>query len=54
MTMTPTAKRLLSTTIRELRSRLLVDLHDATESAYRLQVRPQDSGLSRAAHVRRK
>ena len=54
MTMTPAAKRQLSTTIRELRTRLLVDLHDATEGAYRFQLRPQEAGLSMAARVGRR
>src|SRR2546422_3347366 len=37
-TLTPEAKQLLSRTIRELRPRLLRDLHDAAESRYRLSV----------------
>ena len=39
MPMTPTAKKALSTTIRSLRERLLTDLHNATESAWRLATR---------------
>ena len=46
--MTPEAKKALSSTIRGLRQRLLEDLHVATESAYRLLVRPQDAGLDEA------
>lgn len=51
--MTPKAKGTLSTKIRELRARLLDDLHAATETAYRLSVRPRDAGLDEAARVRR-
>jgi Eco57I restriction-modification methylase len=53
MTMTPDAKRALSTTIRALRERLLTDLHAATESAYRLSVRIRDAALPEAKRVRR-
>ncbi len=52
--MTPDAKKALSSTIRGLRQRLLDDLHLATESAYRLSVRPQDAGLDEAARTNRK
>ncbi|MCA9632490.1 MAG: BREX-6 system adenine-specific DNA-methyltransferase PglX [Myxococcales bacterium] len=52
--MTPDAKKQLSSTMRALRTALLQDLHDATESAYRLSVRAQDSGLSEAGRGRRK
>ena len=51
--MTPEAKSALSKTIRGLRQRLLDDLHDATETAYRLSVRARDAGLSEAALARR-
>ena len=54
MTMTPEAKRALSTTIRNLRQRLLDDLKDATESAYRLSVRARDAGLDEASKTKRK
>ncbi|WP_411868850.1 BREX-6 system adenine-specific DNA-methyltransferase PglX [Vulcanococcus limneticus] len=54
MAMTPEAKKALSSTIRGLRQRLLDDLHVATESAYRLSVRPQDAGLDEAARTKRK
>lgn len=53
MSMSPEAKRALSSTIRALRSRLLDDLHAATETAYRLSVRARDAGLDEAARVRR-
>jgi len=54
MAMTSDAKRALSSTIRGLRQRLLDDLRIATESAYRLSVRPQDAGLDEAARTKRK
>ncbi len=54
MSMTPEAKRELSSTIRAIRSRLLADLHDATESAYRLSVHEREAGLSEAARAKRK
>ena len=54
MTMTSEAKRALSTTIRNLRQRLLDDLKDGTESAYRLSVRARDAGLDEASKTKRK
>ncbi len=54
MSMTPEAKRELSSTIRAIRSRLLTDLHDATESAYRLSVHEREAGLFEAARAKRK
>jgi len=54
MAMTPESKKGLSSTIRALRQRLLDDLRIATESAYRLSVRPQDAGLDEAARTKRK
>lgn len=54
MAMTPGAKRELSTTIQSLRTRLLSDLHDATESAYRLSVHEREAGLAEAARAKRK
>ncbi len=51
--MTPEAKSALSSTVRGLRTRLLDDLHDATEAAYRLSVRARDAALSEAAGARR-
>lgn len=53
MPMTPDDRRALSTTIRSLRARLLGDLHDATQTAYRLSVRARDAGLDKAARTRR-
>src|SRR5260370_7607437 len=53
MPMTSDAKVDLSTAIRSLRVRLLDDLHDATETAYRLSIRARDAGLNEAARVRR-
>ncbi len=61
MTMTPEAKKALSTTIRGLREHLVGlpgapdagALHAATESAYRLSVRAQDAGLPEAARIQR-
>jgi len=54
MTMTPDAKKTLSSTIRGLRQRLLEDLQIAAESAYRLSVRAQDAGLDEAGRTKRK
>lgn len=54
MTMTPDAKKALSSTIRGLRQRLLEDLQIAAESAYRLSVRAQDAGLDEAGRTKRK
>jgi hypothetical protein len=54
MAMTPEAKRALSSTIRSLRSRLLDDLHGATDSAYRLSVAAKDAGLSESEKTREK
>ena len=51
--MTSDAKRVLSKTIRSLRERLLLDLHAATESVYRLNVRFCDVDLPEAWRVRR-
>lgn len=53
MPMTSDAKRALSTTIRSLRTRLLDDLHAATETVYRLSVRAPDAGLDEATRARR-
>src|SRR5262249_12856976 len=52
--MTADAKRALSNIIRSLRTRLLEDLHDAAESAYRLAVQAQRAGLGEAARTRRR
>ncbi|MGE4073564.1 MAG: BREX-6 system adenine-specific DNA-methyltransferase PglX [Lysobacterales bacterium] len=53
MPMTSEAKTALRNTIRALRARLLEDLHNSTESAYRMLVRARDAGLSAAARARR-
>ena len=53
MSMTPEAKRALSGTIRALRTRLLDDLHAATEGAYRLSLKAKDAKLSEEARIRR-
>jgi hypothetical protein len=53
MPMTTDAKRALSATIRSLRTRLIDDLHAATETDYRLSVRAHDAGLNEAARIRR-
>lgn len=53
MPMTPKAKSALSSTIRSLRTRLLDDLHAATEGAYRLSLKPDDARLGEAARIRR-
>jgi hypothetical protein len=46
-------KESLRRTIRELRERLLVDLHAATEGEYQLSVKPEKARLSEAQRVRR-
>ncbi len=53
-TMSPDAKKALSSTIRALRKRLLEDLDAATESTYRLSVRAQDAGLDERGRARRR
>ena len=53
MPMTPEAKSTLSSTIRALRTRLLDDLHAATEGAYRLSLKAADAKLGEAARIRR-
>tara|TARA_R110002073_G_scaffold245043_3_gene407290 strand:- start:12793 stop:16701 length:3909 start_codon:yes stop_codon:yes gene_type:complete len=53
MTMTSDAKRALSKTIRGLRETLLTDLHESTESAYRLSLKAKDAVLSEASRVGR-
>jgi len=47
------AKSTLSKTIRALRKRLLRDLHDETEAAYRLSIPARDAKLDEATRVRR-
>ncbi|MEE8524987.1 MAG: BREX-6 system adenine-specific DNA-methyltransferase PglX, partial [Thermoanaerobaculia bacterium] len=52
-TLTPEAKSQLSRTIRQLRERLLTDLRDAAESAYRMAVPVSKAGLGEAERIRR-
>lgn len=52
-TLDGTTKEALRRTIRELRERLLVDLHAATEGEYQLSVKPEKARLSEAQRVRR-
>lgn len=51
--MTPDAKAALSDTIRGLHKRLIRDLHDATDGAYRLSQKAEDVRLTEAARVKR-
>ena len=51
--MIPEAKSALSSTIRGLRTRLLDDLHAASEGAYRLSLKAKDAKLGEAARIRR-
>lgn len=53
MPMTPEAKSALRATIRALRTRLLDDLHNSTESTYRMKVPAHSAGLSAALRIRR-
>jgi len=52
-TLTPEAKNKLSNTIRTLRERLLTDLHNAADSAYRLSVPLAKSGLDEEHRMKR-
>ena len=52
--LTPKAKSLLSSTIRELRDRLLRDIRDAAEADYRLSIRARDAGLGESKRIRRR
>ena len=52
--MTPEAKRLLSKTIRDLRARLLDELHQATDSEYRLSLSDKAAKLSEQARMGRR
>jgi hypothetical protein len=52
-TLTPEAKNKLSNTIRTLRERLLTDLHNAADSAYRLSVPLAKSGLDEEQRLKR-
>ena len=53
MTLTPTVRRRLSETIRDLRARLLADLHGAVVAEYRRTLPVARSGLSEAAAIKR-
>ncbi len=52
-TLTPDAKQLLSRTVRELRARLLRDLHDEAERRYRLSIPPEKAKLPEDLRRRR-
>ncbi|WP_292745623.1 BREX-6 system adenine-specific DNA-methyltransferase PglX [Nostoc sp. NMS4] len=54
MHLTPEAKTQLSNTIRTLRERLLTDLHNAVDSAYRLSISATQAGLPEEEHQKRK
>lgn len=51
--LTPEAKAKLSKTVRELRQRLLRDIHDSAEGAYRLSVPASQAGLDEAQRIKR-
>jgi hypothetical protein len=51
--LTPEAKSKLSSTIRSLRERLLTDLHNAVDSAYRLSVSLTKAGLAEEQYIKR-
>jgi len=51
--MTSDAKQALKETVRSLRARLLADLHDATESAWQMGVRVQNTELDEAPRATR-
>jgi hypothetical protein len=51
--LTPEAKDKLRRTVRELRERLLRDIHDAAEGAYRLSVPASQAGLGEALRMER-
>jgi hypothetical protein len=53
MAMTSEAKRALSQTIRKVRARLIEDLAEATEGAYRLPIDASKAVLSESARIRR-
>ncbi|MBK8596377.1 MAG: BREX-6 system adenine-specific DNA-methyltransferase PglX [Holophagales bacterium] len=53
MTLIPSVRRRLSETIRDLRARLLADLHAAVVAEYRLTLPVARSGLSEAAAIKR-
>jgi hypothetical protein len=51
--LTPEAKAKLGKTVRELRERLLRDIHDAAEGTYRLSVSASQAGLDEAQRIKR-
>lgn len=51
--LTSEAKAKLSSTIRELRDRLLTDIHDAADSTYRLSLPIDKAGLAEEQRVKR-
>jgi hypothetical protein len=53
MYLTPEAKSKLSNTIRILRERLLIDFHNAIDSAYRLSIPLNKAGLSEELRIKR-
>ena len=53
MYLTPQAKSKLSNTIRSVRERLLIDFHNAIDSAYRLSIPLKTAGLSEELHMKR-
>lgn len=53
MYLTPEAKSKLSNTIRILRERLLIDFHNAIDTAYRLSIPLKTAGLSEELHMKR-
>jgi len=53
MYLTPEAKSKLSNTIRILRERLLIDFHNAVDSAYRLSIPLNKAGLSEELRIKR-
>jgi hypothetical protein len=51
--LTSEAKAKLASTIRELRDRLLTDIHDTADSNYRLSVPIEKAGLAEEQRVKR-
>ncbi|MTJ10670.1 BREX-6 system adenine-specific DNA-methyltransferase PglX, partial [Anabaena sp. UHCC 0204] len=52
--LTPEAKNLLSSTIRNLRERLITDLYNAVDSAYRLSISASQAKLPEEQRIKRK
>ena len=53
MSLTPEAKKLLAETIRSLRAKLLLAIHDEADRRYRLSVPLREAGLDEAHGKRR-